>query len=96
MSMEPNKGNDMATKHLCAEYTDGDYPVQLYQIGFDRFIVQYGKQVKRTMSYAEAGVEFGLCVMHSAACAGKLDSRTRTEAHQAGDFRPFEPKKSAW
>lgn len=77
------------TKILCVEYTAGDYPVRLIQTGFDRFTVEYGKQVKRTMTYAEAGAEFGLCVMHSAACAGKLDNRTREEAKIDGDKIPY-------
>lgn len=76
-------------KHLCIEYTSGDYPVRLFQTGFDRFIVEYGDQVKRTMTYAEAGAEFGLCIMHSAACAGKLDNRTRQEGHAANDYQPY-------
>jgi hypothetical protein len=77
------------TKILCVEYTAGDYPVRLFQTGFDRFTVEYGKQVKRTMSYAEAGAEFGLCIMHSAACAGKLDNRTASEARKVGDRTPY-------
>jgi hypothetical protein len=32
----------------------------------------YGLQVKTGLGYAEAGCEFGLCVMHSATCAGKI------------------------
>lgn len=76
-------------KILCVEYTAGDYPVQLFQTGFDQFTVQYGKQVKRTMTYAEAGAEFGLCVMHSAACAGALDNRSKSEAREAGDRSPY-------
>lgn len=76
-------------KKLCVEYLDGDFPVRLFQTGFNRFTVEYGKQVKRTMDYAEAGAEFGLCVMHSAACAGKLDNRSPAEAKQAGDAQPY-------
>jgi hypothetical protein len=76
-------------KILCVEYTAGDYPVRLFQTGFDRFTVEYGKQVKRTMSYSEAGAEFGLCVMHSASCAGKLDNRTAAEGREAGDHAPY-------
>ena len=76
-------------KQLCIEYTAGDYPVRLFQTGFDQFTVEYGKQVKRTMTYAEAGAEFGLCCMHSAACAGKLDNRSKSEAAKAGDAKPY-------
>ena len=76
-------------KHLCAEYTAGDFPVRLFQTGFNQFTVEYGRQVKRTMDYAEAGAEFGLCIMHSAACAGKLDNRDRSEARKAGDRVPY-------
>ncbi len=76
-------------KNLCTKFSDGDFEVSLFQTGFDRFIVQYGSQVKRTMDYAEAGAEFGLCVMHSLACAGKLDNRNRDEARAAGDTAPY-------
>ena len=89
MALPPSKGKPpMPVKLLCIEYTDGDYPVRLVQTGFDRFTVEYGKQVKRTMSYAEAGAEFGLCCMHSAACAGKLDNRTPAQARKDGDTLP--------
>lgn len=76
-------------KHLCVEYADGDYEVRLFQTGFEKFTVEYGKSVKRTMTYVEAATEFGLCVMHSAACAGKLDNRNRSDARRDGDKRPY-------
>lgn len=76
-------------KHLCVEYTSGDTPVRLYQTGFDQFTVEYGRQVKERLDYADAGAEFGWCVMHSAACAGKLDNRTRAEGRKAGDRKPY-------
>ena len=80
---------DFTKHHLCVEYTAGDYPVRLWQTGFDRFIVEYGSQIKRTMDYAEAGAEFGLCIMHSAACAGKLDNRSKAEGRRDGDSKPY-------
>lgn len=38
------------------------------------FAVVYGLQVKTGLSYPEAATEFGLCVMHQAACESLLDS----------------------
>jgi hypothetical protein len=76
-------------KQLCVEYTDGDVPVRLFQAGFDRFIVEYGKSIKPGLDYADAAKEFGQCVMHSASCASKIDNRTKAEARKAGDSKPF-------
>lgn len=59
---------------------DGQYPVTLIQTGLDRFTVTYGKQVKAGLSYAQAADEYGCCVMHALACAGKLDNRERRRA----------------
>lgn len=61
--------------------------VILQQDGIDRFTVTYGKQVRRGLSYARAGNEFGLCVMHAAACDGHLDNRGLAEARKEKDMR---------
>lgn len=57
-------------------FTDGDVPVELKQSARKRgrwqFTVVYGKQVRSGLSYAEAVGEYGKCVFHSLACAGKL------------------------
>ena len=54
--------------------TDLDHQVQLLQVGKDNFTVVYGLQVKRQLSYKEAALEYGACIMHSATCAGKLSN----------------------
>ncbi|MBO4228140.1 hypothetical protein [Bradyrhizobium neotropicale] len=75
-------------KQLCFEYPYGAFPVRLYQTGFDRFTVEYGKQVRQGLSYGAAAAELG-ALMHMAACDGRLDNRTRAEAKKAGDSKPF-------
>lgn len=67
------------TTRICHEVTDLDSPVQLAQTGIDRFTVTYGKQIKTGLTYNEAASEYGACIMHSAACAGKLDNREKGE-----------------
>jgi hypothetical protein len=56
-------------------FTDGDIPVLLEQDekNGQRFRVTYGAQVRSGLSYAQAAKEYGECVFHSLACAGKLD-----------------------
>ena len=70
-----------------ANIIQGD--VTLTQTGFDRFTVQYGKQIRKGLDYSAAAAQFGSCVMHQAACDGHLDVRTRTEALEAGDAAPY-------
>lgn len=65
-----------------------EFDVELIQTGFDKFTVRYGKQVKNNLDYAQAAAEFGKCVMHALACAGRLDNRSREEAKRNGDTRP--------
>lgn len=67
--------------------TQGD--VTLTQTGFDRFTVQYGKQIRKGLDYSAAAAQFGSCVMHQAACDGRLDVRTRAEAREDGDTAPY-------
>ena len=56
---------------------DTAYPIELSQRGPDDFCVIYGKQVKATLTYAEAAHEFGECLFHALACDGKLDNNTK-------------------
>jgi hypothetical protein len=57
------------------ELTEGlDFPVKLEQAASGQFRVTYGKQVKSRLEYSDAVREFGACVFHSLACAGKLDN----------------------
>lgn len=48
--------------------------IKVEQTAPDRFTVTYFRQVKRGLNYAQAAHEFGECVFHALACAGKLDS----------------------
>jgi hypothetical protein len=60
---------------LVIEIKDGvDTPVKLEQAATGQFRVTYGKQVKTRLGYFDAVREFGACVFHSLACAGKLDN----------------------
>jgi hypothetical protein len=63
--------------------------VSIKQTGFDKFTVTYGLQVKKGLNYAQAAAEFGECVMHEACCEGKLDNRTKREAAEQGDSKPY-------
>lgn len=65
---------------VCIQHTDLAFPISLSQQGPDNFTVVYGKQIRRNLSYAQAAVEYGACVMHALACMGRLDNRTRAEA----------------
>lgn len=60
---------------LVHEFKDGDVPVVLQQRGIDKFRVVYGREVCDNLNYAKACFEYGRCVFHSLACAGKLDNR---------------------
>ena len=63
-------------KTKCFEYQAfAGYMITLTQTGIDRFTVQYGKQVKSNLTYAQAAAELGACIMHSRACDGVLDNR---------------------
>ncbi len=57
---------------------DADFPIELSQRGPDDFCVIYGKQVKASLNYAQAAAEYGECIFHSLACAGKLDNNTKS------------------
>lgn len=62
----------MDTVHI---FTDGDCLVILEQRTNKKFRVTYGGCVYDQLSYADAYKEFGSCVFHSLACAGKLDNQ---------------------
>lgn len=66
-----------------------DQMIELHQTGFDRFTVYYGLSKTTHTSYAKAAQELGACIMHLAACEGRLDNRTISEARIAGDARPY-------
>ena len=60
-------------KKICLKL-DLAYPVTLIQNG-KRFTVQYGDQVKKDLTYAEAGEEYGSCIMHALTCDGLIDNQ---------------------
>jgi hypothetical protein len=55
------------------EFTDGDYPVKLEQHSNGRFKVTYGAEIHDNLVYEDAAREYGYCVFHSLACAGKIE-----------------------
>ena len=52
---------------------DLDCEVTLFQTGKDLFTVQYGKHIKTKLNYANAAIEYGKCIMHSATCSNRID-----------------------
>ena len=48
--------------------------IRLHQRGLNRFVVTYGLQIKEDLSYSQAALELGSCIMHQAACDDKLRS----------------------
>jgi hypothetical protein len=79
----------MAKSHLCFEKADGTWDIRLWQVGFDNFSVEYGEQGDHNLTYAQAAAKLGQAIMHLQACEGMLDNRTRREAKEAGDSKPF-------
>jgi hypothetical protein len=64
--------------HLCHEtIIVNQWPIRLIQKGIDRFSVIYGKSVKNNLSYSQAALEYGSCIMHALTCLGKLDNRDK-------------------
>lgn len=59
---------------LVSTFKDGHYPVTIEQWDNGKFRIKYGAQVKDGLTYGEAVSEYGACVFHSLACAGKLDN----------------------
>lgn len=65
-------------KRICHQtLLSHQYPVRLIQTGKDRFIVEYGKQIRTNLNYEEAALEYGSCIMHALACEGLLDNRAK-------------------
>jgi len=63
----------------CFTFLDGAWPVKLEQFANGKFRVTYGLQVNSGLSYSQAAMELGACLMHSAACEGDLDNNTGEE-----------------
>ena len=53
-------------------YMDTAADVVLRQQGKDKFSVRYCSHFKEDLNYAEAAAELGACLMHAAACNGRL------------------------
>jgi hypothetical protein len=67
-------------RHLITVHAfESQYAVELWQTGKGRFSVEYGADIRHSLSYAQAAKEFGLCVMHAAACAGEIAEDEVTE-----------------
>lgn len=50
------------------------YSVVLKQNNVGRFMVVYGGTVYSDLNYQQAAQEFGECVFHALACAGKIET----------------------
>jgi len=50
-----------------------DIPVALHQHSNKKFRVTYGKHVVSQLTYEQACLELGSCIMHSASCASRLE-----------------------
>ena len=59
---------------LVHQVSDADATVSLMQIRFNKFVVVYGLQVSHVMDYRLAAIEYGRCIMHSLACASKIEA----------------------
>ena len=51
---------------------EGQYPVTLKKIG-KGFVVVYGHQISKQLTYAQAAQQYGECVLHALTCAGLTD-----------------------
>lgn len=58
---------------LVHTFTDGDFPVSLYQHGEDSFKVVYGAHVDNFLNHEEAVKSYGFSVFHSLSCAGLIE-----------------------
>ncbi len=55
------------------ETNDTGYFVIVCQAADRTFSVQYGKQLRTNLSYAEAAQELGSCIFRGLACEGKIE-----------------------
>lgn len=55
------------------EWPNGVFSIRVTQTGKDRFVVQYGLQIKAGLSYVRAAHELGECLFHAQACEGIID-----------------------
>lgn len=60
---------------LCFIYeSESGSTVSLTQKGQDSFTVRYDQQVQPRLKYADAAMQLGAAIMHSAACDGILEN----------------------
>jgi hypothetical protein len=60
---------------ICFQADNFAFPIKLEQNRKTlKFKVTYGLQIKDGLSYEKAALELGACIMHAAACNGKLDN----------------------
>jgi hypothetical protein len=64
-------------KRTC--YSDQRNGITLEQVGRDNFIVTYGLQVERGLTYGKAATALGGVIMHALSCDGLVDNRERGE-----------------
>lgn len=65
----------MPRSRTCFETVIAGLPIKLTQQGRDKFTVTYWKQVKKELSYSQAAMELGACIMHAEAINERLDNR---------------------
>ncbi len=63
----------MNKKYPAHKITDCHTNVELYQTSKTKFKVVYGKLVYENLSYAEAALEYGSCIMHSLMCTNCIE-----------------------
>ncbi len=72
-------------KTLCYETLIGGSKISLFQCEIDNFAVIYFK-LKINLTYTEAAMELGGCIMHALACKGVLDNGEEGEEVAPGDI----------
>ena len=74
---------------ICLRLAEFDIQLIQSRLRFNKFAVQYGDQIKDELSFAEAAMELGTCIMRSLAGQGRLDDRTERQGRLTGDRRPY-------
>lgn len=57
---------------LCHETVGLAFPIALYQLSRNRFMVIYGQEIRRGLTYSEAAAAYGQSIMHALACDGRV------------------------
>lgn len=56
------------------------FPIALAKDG-GRYVVAYGRQLKKGLTYDQAALELGAAIMHALACDGRLDNEDKPRVH---------------